>query len=1368
MTYTEADAYAQYDKLLSAFDTAEWSEEHFDNRALFSDYYLTSRLPDMAEWEEDPRPAFGDIGDIYGEGAARWSRAKEAEVRQQLLLPALDVLGYRAEEAKRPDSEEHLPDYRLYRAGAEGDEPLCLCLAYTWGRSLDGKDYTRDTETPEENPGAAVVSVLRESDADFAIVTNGKLWRLYSTKTHSMASRFYQVDLPEILARRDPSEAFRYFWLLFRARAFESRIEVVQGEEKETCFAEWLIDQSREYARELGERLKERVFEEIFPHFADGFITRICERHGREPEDLTEDELDQVYQGTLTLLYRLLFLLYAESRALLPVRETRGYYDVSLEKMKKEIAERAGDLTDQAPGKLQKAYAADQTDLYSRLQDLFAVIAEGRSSLNVPTYNGGLFITRPEPEDDRLEAQTARFLDENAIPDRHLALGLDLMARDRDEKTQGLVFIDYKSLGVRQLGSIYEGMLEFKVRVAAENLCVVKEKGTYKYKPKSDLTKAQREKLPKARATTVQKGPRKGDVYLENDKRERKATGSYYTPDYIVKYIVEHTVGPVLEEKFGALRPKLRNAEKTFAANKSRIGPVEGYTRRDAGAEAFDKHRDVVEELFDVKVLDPAMGSGHFLVEVVDFITDRMIDFLNAYPWNPVLELLEQTRRTIREEMDDQNVTIDPERLTDVNLLKRHVLKRCVYGVDLNPMAVELAKVSLWLDCFTLGAPLSFLDHHLRCGNSLVGTDVKTVQKEVEGRRHGKEHKQLEMFASLFTGLERATEAMAEVGRLTDTTVQQVHNSQKHYKNAQKLLEPFKGLLNVWVSQWFGNEDALDALRLYPDQVDKAVKVAVRAGDRPKAVSEDVWDVARNALRIGQDRRIFHWELEFPEVWHAQRQSEAPGGFDAVVGNPPYDEVSAHYSGHSQHLQEFFSTFPGYAATKTGRVNLYRLFCVQATELLSAGGLVSYITPLTLLSDSFSYGTRDLMFKAVDFERIEAFPQKDDPARRVFTDAKQSTAVFVARNAHAPDSVTRVRVHPGREIADRSPCYVARQNALYALTPSQHAVPLVGSDAWNILEKRLHPQLGKLASQLITIYAGEICDNAANSHFLSDEPVGPQVLRGANIGRYELVPEAKQGEPRYLRLEQWTQARGDSERGTHYKAPRIGFQKGAAVDNWRRLIATMVPEGEHCFDTIGYIPEESTQRLHLWLALLNSALWEFRFRATSTTNHVNAYELGDIVVPGHVLDSDDSRFLEDAAANMLGLHAHKQELVGDFLAQLDGLLRDGLGPAERRCIGDLTGRTRIRNPLGDYQRGEAPLSWDALVRILCENRVLASDHAEVPAWLGSLRGTHESLLSTGLQLEAQMADLDDRIDETVFALYQLNDREADVVRAYIE
>src|SRR5436853_1978281 len=155
------------------------------------------------------------------------------------------------------------------------------------------------------------------------------------------------------------------------------------------------------------------------------------------------------------------------------------------------------------------------------------------------------------------------------------------------------------------------------------------------------------------------------------------------------------------------------------------------------------------------------MGSGHFLVETVDFVTDRLLKFLNQFPINPVNFALDRTRTSILESLGEQGVAVDPAKLTDINLLKRHVLKRCIYGVDLNAMAVELAKVSLWLDAFTLGAPLSFLDHHLKHGNSLIGARVADVQKALEG--------DLTLFSrNKFAGVMLATNLMRQVSYLSD------------------------------------------------------------------------------------------------------------------------------------------------------------------------------------------------------------------------------------------------------------------------------------------------------------------------------------------------------------------------------------------------------------------------------------------------------------------------------------------------------------------------------------------------------------------------------------------------------------------------
>ena len=542
-SYTESDSLAQYDKLLSAYEVADWSEPFFNNRALFSDYYLTQRLPESPEWKNPAEAAamtraYRALRDLYADVREAFTNQPGTAVRAKLLTPAFEALGFTVQPARVENHDAIEPDYRLYATPTSG--LLALCLAYTWGRNLDGKDDQRDSETLDENPGAVVVSLLDRGEADWAVVTNGKIWRLYSAKAHSRASNYYEIDLEETLAQ--PPEhrelAFRYFWYFFRAAAFLPTAHTVDGETRQLCFLDGLVSDSERYARELGERLKERVFFEIFPHFARGFIL-YARRTGQLPaglDTLPDEErsrlLEPVFSGTLTFLYRLLFLLYAESRDLLPVREVRGYYEKSLEKLKREIAAKAGPNEDQPPAQLTTAYNELSTALYDRLQVLFHTVDKGDADLNVPVYNGGLFITQPDPSDTSPEAAVARFLANCKIPDRQLALGLDRMARALDEKRQDLAFIDYKSLGVRQLGSIYEGLLEFKLHIAPEMMAVVKGKKTeeivsYSEAQQKKLTIVREGRGKDAREKTLPNGA----VYLENDRRERKATGSYYTPD---------------------------------------------------------------------------------------------------------------------------------------------------------------------------------------------------------------------------------------------------------------------------------------------------------------------------------------------------------------------------------------------------------------------------------------------------------------------------------------------------------------------------------------------------------------------------------------------------------------------------------------------------------------------------------------------------------------------------------------------------------------------------------------------------------------------------------------------------------------------
>lgn len=967
-TWTCRDGLEQFDKLRTVFDAAAYTGEYFQNRGLFADHYLRERLREEPVWRDNPSEMFAFVRDLLKVASAAWAGQGKDVLRKQLFESVLKNLGFNCVVNRPSKTEQTQPDYLLKNADGA---VISAAFVYPWDRWLDGPDL-HDDDTPEENPGACVVTALDQGTANWIIVTNGRLWRLYGRQAHARSTNFYEVDLVEALTASgdtDPNEAFRFWWLFFRSQAFAPAGAPESAHSE--CWLDEVLRSSRDYAKRLGDRLKERVFVTIFPHLAQGFLEDRRKRLGIKGEP-SDEELADVFEATLTLLYRLLFLLYAESRDLLPIRES-AYFEASLKRIKEEICEKAGVAESDVPERLQKAYSSSDTATYDRLCRLFQVMDKGDAVVNVPTYNGGLFNTSPGKSDDR-DHHIARFLVEHKIPDRHLAFAIDRLARDQDERTLGLVFIDYKSLEVRHLGSIYEGLLEFKLRVAEEDLTTQADKKGETYIPLSQA----KPKRGKQAAVVV----RKKEVYLSNEKAERKASGSYYTPDPIVEYIVANTVGPVLEEKLESLRPEFRKVRKTFdnELQKARAYPPADVRsgryddRQWAGLQTYNHHRDLVEGLFDLKVVDPAMGSGHFLVEVVDFVTDRLLSFLNQFPINPVTFALERTRASILESLGEQGVTVDPAKLTDINLLKRHVLKRCVYGVDLNPMAVELAKVSLWLDAFTLGAPLSFLDHHLRCGNSLIGATFAQLEAATKDR----------LFTLDYEPLLRAINHVLFVSKMADATAAEVAKSVDEYAEARRNLAGYQIILDLLVAQHFGFPKAAKIVE-HGDDVDlsgqEKLLESLHDDNERKLVAEV------EALALRPDRRFFHWETEFPEVFFGffdanQRQIKhkdvveaGSAGFDCVVGNPPYVRQET-IKPIKDYLKTTYSTFDS-------TNDLYVYFQEREITNLRVGGRMGMIVANKWMRAGYGERVRGFLRHAarpleiIDFGHTPIFPDAD-------------------------------------------------------------------------------------------------------------------------------------------------------------------------------------------------------------------------------------------------------------------------------------------------------------------------------------------------------------------------------------------------------
>ncbi len=584
-------------------------------------------------------------------------------------------------------------------------------------------------------------------------------------------------------------------------------------------------------------------------------------------------------------------------------------------------------------------YDRNSVALWADLDGLFDLIDKGHARYGVPAYNGGLF-----------DSEAHAFLAEKKLSDWHLARVIDHLGRaiDPDKPAAGYFRVDYRDLAIQHLGGIYEGLLELHPCLAAERMVVYarRVKGV-----REETVKPESERPPSGYdRTDIAYAP--GSVYLMTDKGERRAFGSYYTPDHIVNEIVRETLGPICAAAAEQLREEIEGCREQLA--------------RAAGAEreALTQTLAALEEAYPervlrLRVLDPAMGSSHFLLRACQFLAEEIAT-------NPF---------TASDPGGGESA---------LSYWKRRVVENCLYGVDVNPLAVELAKLALWLETVAADRPLTFLDHHLRHGNSLIGARVRDLGA-LPGRQGGafKAVFDKELAVKLPTFLKH----LAEIRQSASDQVAQVKTKQAGFDAFTKAVTPFRQIADAWCAAVTG--EAVTE-KQYQDALDVVDKPA-----RFRKIAEQDW--FRAAAAKGRGRlACFHWDLDFPEAFFDESGPLARPGFDAVIGNPPYEVLSKLESGQDpSDLQAVIEADPTLAASRHGKNNLYKLFICRALDLLADGGRLGFITPMAVLGDDQAADLRREMVRIGSFTGIEAFPQKDDPARRVFREAKLSTALFV-------------------------------------------------------------------------------------------------------------------------------------------------------------------------------------------------------------------------------------------------------------------------------------------------------------------------------------------------------------------------------------
>ena len=774
------------------------------------------------------------------------------------------------------------PGLSLLHPVGSFNQPLSLCVVTLPDESLDNTTLGR-------NWAEQTIRALREYEMQWGLLTNGKQWRIFHLDEATPYETYLEIDLEAILSDQ-AKDAYQIFYKFMKAENF------VAGEEGQCQFDHFKKESKDKIdyiEKELANALKQREEngQGVLSDLCMGYVETLREEGGH---DLDDDSLRRkIYRGAMLYMFRLLFLFYADARGLL--------------------SDENHTLLEEAKAGARAVHNGEQEGhgytLWARLSAIFVDIDQ--------TYNGGLF----SPQ----ESEFTQFIEETRMADRFLAHSLFNLTTYREKDGQEHP-ISYRDMSVRHLGTLYEGLLEHKLFITQEPTEVKVAKGKIAFVPASRGGKlVQGHYLPT------------GAVYFGSDPSERKATGSYYTPEYIVDYIVRNTVG----EKLNALKADFVAQER---ANLDALARAVDAEERAALARLLeaDALRFVRERILTLSILDPAMGSGHFLVNATNLIANFITEFLN-------------------------DLGIEGETPTGTAYWRRWVVENCIYGVDLNPLAVELAKLSLWILSMAKDQPLSFVNHHLKCGNSLVGARLDEIGNYPRSKTK-KPMRQMQLFErdpNFRAAVEDAITKSRLIASRASTSLADVEEKKTWLAEIEEELKGYKAICNVHTDVYFDSQIEEEE---YIQLVEKR-------------------DIEK-ALTLETPNLYFHWELEFPEIFFSS------SGFSCTVCNPPYDKFREN---------AYFSR-----SEAVGTGNLFSHFIVKQVHINCKGGNLGFVVPLSLAcGDSFE-NVRQLLF--LKYDDLYASHYSIRPAK-LFPGIDQRITIFYTANK---TSIGKCKVHSSR------------------------------------------------------------------------------------------------------------------------------------------------------------------------------------------------------------------------------------------------------------------------------------------------------------------------------------------------------------------
>ena len=748
----------------------------------------------------------------------------------------------------------------------------------------------------------------------------------------------------------------------------------------------------------------------------------------------------------------------------------------------------------------------------------------------------------------------------------------------------------------------------------------------------------------------------------------RKATGSYYTPRGIVDYMVSKS----LKAYFKTHLADIENVDKKIDELFSATDEQNPFNKQESA--------EVVGLIESVKIVDPAVGSGAFPMGALH----KMVSILNKV--DPGNVLWKQAQIKAAGGITDPAIRRDTiKRIEDFFQGKNadygrklYLIQRCIYGVDIQQIAVEIAKLRFFIALLVDEKiepqkenwgiePLPNLDFKIMQGNSLISNfmgvdfDDDTVKAK----------KQVQIGLD-FAGADDSLIKDFEQTKIDFQNEPDAAKKARLKKEIENLLiRIFEAKIKTQKADYFkALEDIERRNAVMPNAEKRAEIIAQEKQKLSKRTGFDLENIEKQLREFTSKKKIkpfFPWRLYFAEVFEQ-------GGFDIVIGNPPYGILNKKQNKNESIIVsaselEFYKSSPYYEPATGGMVNIFRLFILRSIHLLSGSGILSEIFPLAFVGDLSISKLRKYIIENNQILSIEAFPERDNQNKRVFEAAKMSVCILNLKKEKS-DNPFFIRINKDRFIDNDAEKNFLTKEIINIIDPHYYTFPLTSSNETNLLTKIFSKSIR--FNEIGMCNVGEVDMTFCKKSFTSNSK-NPTLLKGAIIDRYQLRTKMSQGEIVFIDEKVLFSLKKNLPKD--FKTRERIVSQGITGVNESSRLKMMIVKDAYCANSLNYLTLKRDVNLKYLLGVFNSKLLNFIFSKFSTNSNVNGYEVDNLPI---IINDSFVNPIATTVEKILSItkdedyiqNKAKQVKVREYEAEIDKIIYNlyGLTDAEKSIV----------------------------------------------------------------------------------------------------